>query len=89
MKTTNWESPERSLELQPGDQPTTLLYDQAQANIANFNEQFLGIFQSLLIGRNFRFAHKYLTNLFMIITINFRLFLKKILVLLKMLIPPE
>ena len=31
MKTTNWESPERSLELQLGDQPPSLLYIQAQA----------------------------------------------------------
>ena len=27
MKTVNWENPERSLELQPGDQPANSLYD--------------------------------------------------------------
>ena len=31
MKTANWENPERSLELQPGDQPANLLYNQASA----------------------------------------------------------
>ena len=31
MKIINWENPERSLELQLGDQSTDLLYDQAWA----------------------------------------------------------
>ena len=31
MKTTNWENPERSLELQLGDQAANLLDDQIQA----------------------------------------------------------
>ena len=31
IKTANRENPERSLELQPGDKPTDLLYDQAWA----------------------------------------------------------
>ena len=31
MKTANWENPKRSLELQPADQPTDLLHDQAPA----------------------------------------------------------
>ena len=31
MKLAGWENPERSLDLQPGDQPADLLYDQAWA----------------------------------------------------------
>lgn len=31
MKTTDWKKPKRSLRLQPGDQPTDLLDDLAQA----------------------------------------------------------
>lgn len=31
MKTANWENPERSLELQPGDDSTSFLYHQAIA----------------------------------------------------------
>ena len=30
IKTANWENPEESLEVQPGDQPYALLYDQTQ-----------------------------------------------------------
>ena len=42
MKTIDWESPERTLELQLGDQPTNL-YDQAQS-LSAFIKQFLGLF---------------------------------------------
>ena len=56
--------------------------------LGDFIKQFLGLFQSLLIGTKFRFAHKNLMNLFMTTTVDFRLFLKKILVFLQMLIPP-
>ena len=56
--------------------------------LGDFNKQFLGLFQSLLIRTKFRFEHKNLTSLFMTITINFRLFLKKILVFLQMMILP-
>ena len=55
--------------------------------LGDFIEQFLGLFQSLLIGIKFRLAHKNLMNVFMIITLNFRLFLRKILVFLQMLSP--
>ena len=55
-------------------------------SLGDFIKKFLGIFQSLLIGTKFRLAHKNLMNLFITIVINFRLFLKKILVFLQMLI---
>ena len=54
-----------------------------------FIEQFLGHFQSLLIGTEFRLAQKNLMKLFMTVVIDFRLLLKKILVFLQMLIPPR
>ena len=46
----------------------------------NFIEQFLDLFLNLLIGTKFTFAHKNLTHLFVHITVDFRLLLKKILV---------
>lgn len=50
-------------------------------------EQILGpFFQSLLTGTKFSLAHKNLMNLFMTITSDFGLFLKKILVFFWMLI---
>lgn len=54
--------------------------------LGDFTEQFLGIFQSLLIGTEFRLYTKHLMNLFMTTVINFRSLLKKILVFLQMLI---
>lgn len=57
-------------------------------SLDDFIGQFLRLFQSLLIETKFRLAYKNLINLFMNITINFRLFLKKILVFLQMLVPP-
>ena len=56
--------------------------------LGNFMEQLLGLLQSLLIAAKFRFAQKNQMNLFMTITIDFRLLLKKILVFLQMFIPP-
>ena len=53
-----------------------------------FTEQLLGHFQSLLLGTEFRLAHKNRMKLFMTVVIDFRLLLKKILVFLQMLIPP-
>ena len=88
MKITNWENLESSLELQPVE-PCNLLYNQAWAITRQFIEQFPGFFQTLLIGTKFRFANKNLMNLYMTITIDFRLFLKKILVFLQMLILPR
>ena len=44
----------------------------------DFIQKFLGLFQSLLIGTKFRIAHNSL-NLFISMTIDFRLFLRKIL----------
>lgn len=40
----------------------------------NFIQQFLGLFQCLLIGTKFKFAQKNLRKLFMNITINFAFF---------------
>ena len=52
--------------------------------LGDLTELVLGLFQSPLIGTKLRLAYKYLMNLFMTITIDFRLFLKKILVFLQM-----
>lgn len=54
MKTSNWENYERSLELQLRD---NVLY-QVGTITSDFIEQFLGLFQSLLIGTKFNLAHK-------------------------------
>lgn len=51
-----------------------------------FIRQFLGLSQSLLIGIKFRLTHKDYINLSMIIIINFRLFSKKTLDYIEMLI---
>lgn len=51
--------------------------------------QFRGLPQNLFTRTKFRLVHKNLMNLFMTITIDFRLFLKKILGFLQMLIPPR
>ena len=56
--------------------------------LGDFIKQFLGLFQRLLTGTKFSLAHKNLMNLFMTIIIDFKLFLKKILIFLQMLIPP-
>ena len=48
-------------------------------SLGDFIKQFLRFFQNLLIGTKFRLAHKNLMNMFMTITTNFRLILKKIL----------
>lgn len=54
--------------------------------LKNYTKQFLRLSQSLLIEAIFRLAHKSLVNPLMTITINFRSFLRKILVFLQMLI---
>lgn len=79
MKTTNWENPERYLELQEGVQPTNLLYNQAQLIVRLLHQAIPRIFQSLIIGTKFRLVHKNLTNLFKTNIVDFRLVLKKIL----------
>ena len=48
---------------------------QAQAIVSDIFGQFLGLFQSPLIGIKFSLEHKNLMNLFMTTTIDFRLFL--------------
>ena len=88
MKIINWENPERSLELQLGDQSTDLLYDQAWAITSQlYGLVNLGLFQSLLFGTKCKLANKNLMNFFMIITIHFGMLLKGILVFLQILIP--
>ena len=57
--------------------------------IGDFIEQFLELFSSLLIRTKYKFAHRNLLKLFIIFIIDFRLFLKKILVFLQMLIPTD
>ena len=52
-------------------------------------KQFLGLFNNMLIRTKFRLAHKNMMNLFVIIIIDFRSFLKKILVFLQMLSLPK
>ena len=42
MKTDDWENPESSLELQPGEESTTLLNVQAQAIAGGLHMQFFG-----------------------------------------------
>lgn len=56
-------------------------------SLGNFIGQFLGLSYSLLIGAKFRIAHKSTMKLFMAVIIDFRLFSKKSLVFLLMLIP--
>ena len=53
----------------------------------NFMEQFLVLFQSLLIGTKYKLANKNLMNFFKTITIHFGMLLKEILVFLQILIP--
>ena len=55
-KIPNWKYPERSRELQLEDQ--LLIYYKIRLGqlLSNFMEQFLGLFQILLIAANFRFA---------------------------------
>ena len=62
------------------------LYVHVEAIVRQHYQAFLMLFQSLLIEEKFRFAHRNLMKLFITNTINFRFFLKKILVFL-MLIP--
>ena len=56
--------------------------------LGNFMEQFLPLFRNLLFEIKIGLPHKNLTKLLMNITIYFRMFLRKILVFLQMLIPP-
>ena len=58
-----------------------------QQSLGNFTEQILGLSQSLLIGTKFRLTLKILLNLFTTFIIHLRMFIKKILVFLQMLIP--
>ena len=44
MKIADWENPERSLELQPGDKSTTLLKVQVQTIARGLHVQFFWIF---------------------------------------------
>ena len=46
--------------------------------VGEFIGQFLGLFQCLSILTKFKLAHEDMMNLFINITINFRLFLRKI-----------
>ena len=57
--------------------------------LSDFIKKFLELFQSMVIGTKFRPAHKSLMNIVMIVTIDFSLFLKKMLIFLQMLIPPK
>ena len=57
--------------------------------IGDFIEQFLELFSSLLIRTKYKFVHRHMLKLFIIFIIDFRLFLKKILVFLQMLIPTD
>ena len=57
--------------------------------IGDFIEQFLELFSSLLIRTKYKFAHRNMLNLFMIFIIDFRLFLRKILAFLQMLISTD
>ena len=68
--------------------PLTYYMVRLRQKLGSLIRQFLGLFGRLLIETKFRLAYKNLINLFMNITINFRLFLKKILVFLQMLVPP-
>ena len=69
IKTTNWENPQRSPGLQLGDQPTNLLWDQAEA-IAQWLHSanpraFLRQKNFVLLGQNLVLCTKYQLNLFM------------------------
>ena len=57
--------------------------------LEDFIEQFVELFQNLLIETKFRLTQKNLINLLMNITIDFRMFLNEILIFLQMLSPSE
>ena len=84
MKTATWEYPKMSLELQLGALLTYMI--RLRQSLSGFMGQFLQLFQSLLIGIKCKLIHNTLMNLFMTIPIDFRSFLKKILVFFQMLI---
>lgn len=84
MKTATWEYPKRPLELQLGALLTYMT--RLRQSLSGFMGQFLQLLQSLLIGIKCKLIHNNLMNLFMTIPIDFRLFLKKILVFFHMLI---
>lgn len=54
----------------------------------NFLKQSLGLFYSLLTGAKFKLAPKNLIGMFMNVTTNFRIVLKKILVFIQIFILP-
>lgn len=87
MKTADWENPERSLGFNQETNPMTSYVIRLERSLSNFTGQFLGLFQSLLMGTKFRLVHKSVMNRFMTVIIDFRLFSKKILVFFQMLIP--
>lgn len=85
MKTANSKNPERSLELLPGDYLTDLLYDQAK-EIANHHHRAIPkAFPNPVDWNKIQTCSQKSDNLFM--TIDFRLFSKKILVFFQLLIP--
>lgn len=76
MKTTNWENSERSLELQLGDQPANLLYDQTWTIARQLHQAIPRVFPKL-VDRNKTQGCKQKPNKPVHdITINFKLFLK-------------
>lgn len=60
--------------LQCQNQPANLLHDQAQQSLGGFTEQFLGLFQSLLIGTKRRLTHKNRMSLVITLIVDLRLF---------------
>ena len=62
-----------------GDQPPNLLFDQAQAITRQLHGVILRAFPKPVGWNKFQVCTQNLINLFMILTIDFRLFLKKIL----------
>ena len=89
LKISDWQSPERSLELEPGEQPSNL-YHQAQEIPRWLHWAIPSTFpkrNDWNKGTKLMLTYKHLMNLFIAIIINFGLFLKKILVFFQMLIP--
>ena len=68
------ENPERSLELQLGDQPTKFTILLLRQSLGNFTEQFLELCQSKFVGSKFSVVHKNMMNLFMNTAVVFRFF---------------
>lgn len=79
IKITNWESPDRSLKLYLGDQLLTSMI-RLRKLLGNFNEQIPRAFLKTVNQNKTQVCIQNLMNIFIVISINFRLLLKKSLI---------